>query len=865
MLYPNVAPDHVFAHVILSVLPTGIKGLAIAALIGISMSSLDSLLHTAGLTIVHDVVKPVCNIKRIKVDELYWVRWATILTSIVAMTIGLYSQDALKLLLTALSFQAPTILVPLLAGLFKVKISKWDFYIALLGTLTAFVATKLYLPAHYGSYAILIYVAANILTFGSVHLIRNKGLVVQENSQPQFVIQRAQRLSFLARFKELLPTPRRIVIYSQIQTKKYGAPYTMLGIFIVMVYTIPYFMWSCTPLHVQSIMLYLRFLGATLCALLIVKDKWPQSLLKYLPSFWHFTLLYCLPFTSTVMFLLTQGSVEWLINIALTIMFLIVLVDWLSFVILSALGVTLGFLFYQLAIGPINMQLDFSTGYLLVYQGIFATLIGLLFARRKQKSFDTLATQRERLTQDNQEAQGDLLASAGERVRVVSMLKRADLAQLENVAHLSKQLLEKSKEQGKDAFTALAQQLTDQLIPMALHLDKFSHRATGFLLLEGVNKIPLDTFLKALQQDLQERGYKPQIAVRTLQKALQCDVAKMKKALLNSFSFLRSVAREDAPLLLGIEDTKLGYPVESVSPDHIKKVAALRFTITSAATLPTLEKLYHSQVNEEKYTMPVETSDLPLLANERIVKAHYGYSSTISKDKNITLVYVIPVDVRDVRSNDMDTPQMQLGASWPQADDTYPGAQGQEQAFLQAVKEKSQADLPLVEKAIHLIKDYHGPVMRKSGEPFYLHPISVAQIVLDYNQDEATILGALLHDTVEDTPLTLEQVALLFNKEVRNIVSGVTHMESHQATTYKVLLSHPENIHRLLGAEDQRVLYVKLADRMHNMRTIQAKPYESQRRTAEETLLFFVPLAKYLGLTEAAEELKNRSFEVLGK
>jgi (p)ppGpp synthase/HD superfamily hydrolase len=78
-----------------------------------------------------------------------------------------------------------------------------------------------------------------------------------------------------------------------------------------------------------------------------------------------------------------------------------------------------------------------------------------------------------------------------------------------------------------------------------------------------------------------------------------------------------------------------------------------------------------------------------------------------------------------------------------------------------------------------------------------------------------------------------------------------------------VLLSHPENIHRLLGVEDKRVLYVKLADRMHNMRTIQAKPYESQRRTAEETLLFFVPLAEFLGLTEAAEELKNTSFEVI--
>jgi (p)ppGpp synthase/HD superfamily hydrolase len=170
-----------------------------------------------------------------------------------------------------------------------------------------------------------------------------------------------------------------------------------------------------------------------------------------------------------------------------------------------------------------------------------------------------------------------------------------------------------------------------------------------------------------------------------------------------------------------------------------------------------------------------------------------------------------------------------------------------------------------VGKAISLIKDYHVPVMRQTGEPFYLHPLAVAQIVLAYNQEEATLLGALLHDTVEDTPLTLEQVALLFTQEVRDIVQGVTHMESHKATNYKVLLSHPENIHRLLGAEDKRVLYVKLADRLHNMRTIQAKSYESQRRTSEETLLFYVPLAKYLNLSEAAEELKYLSFGVLGK
>jgi hypothetical protein len=111
-------------------------------------------------------------------------------------------------------------------------------------------------------------------------------------------------------------------------------------------------------------------------------------LLPYLPTYWHLTLLYCLPFTSTVMSLLTQGSVKWLINVALTIMFLIVLVDWLSFVILTALGIALGSLFYTLAIGPIQLQLDFSTGYLLVYTCLFFTLIALLFAGRREQHLE---------------------------------------------------------------------------------------------------------------------------------------------------------------------------------------------------------------------------------------------------------------------------------------------------------------------------------------------------------------------------------------------------------------------------------------------------------------------------------------------
>ncbi len=869
VLLPDENTDvPIVLRIIEHILPIGLKGLALAGLIAITMATFDSFLHAAGLTLIHDVIYPVCKRLGNTIDELKWVRYATVCIGIAVIVIGsMRANDLYNYVLLSYKFTGPLLAFPLFAGVLGLKPDQKAFYAASGVTIAVILLSEWLLPASQDRWVSVVGVVTNGIVFLGIHAIRNHGFAIVNRTHSKEYLWRPHRASIWTQLKQLLPTPQRIVQYSQRQVAHYGAPYALFGIFCCVNYLFPYFMWEHDAPASYNLMLYLRTLGVLACGLLLVRDKWTQSLLPYLPTFWHLTLLYCLPFTSTVMFLLTQGSVEWLINVALTIMFLIVLVDWMSFMILTILGIALGFLFYTLAIGPISLQLDFSTGYLLLYQGIFATLIGLLFARRKQLHFDTLATQQKQLAIDNQASKEELIEATEKEFRFVSLLKKAGIEQLGSVAHLSKKLLAISQQKGDiKEFEKLAQQLTDQLTPMALSMDKFIHRTTGFLLLDGVETLPLDNFLQALQQAFYKKGQRLKIEVRTQHKTLQCDIEKMKKVILNGFSFVQSVAgeREQGPVLLGIEDTRLGYAVDSVSPDHIKKIRALRFAITTAPTLPTLAALYTAQIGEESIMKPEAPTNMPLLANERIVKAHYGYSSTISEGNELTLVYVIPVNVREVRSKDMDMPHMKLGEEWLRADDTYPGAQEQEQTFLQAVKERSQAGLSLVEKAINLIKDYHGPVMRQSGEPFYLHPIAVAQIVLDYNTDEATVLGALLHDIVEDTPLTLEQIELLFNKEVSNIVSGVTHMESNKETLYQVLLSHPENIHRLLGAEDPRVLYVKLADRMHNLRTIQARSYESQHRTAEETLLFFVPLAKYLGLSEAAEELKHRSFGVLG-
>ena len=113
--------------------------------------------------------------------------------------------------------------------------------------------------------------------------------------------------------------------------------------------------------------------------------------------------------------------------------------------------------------------------------------------------------------------------------------------------------------------------------------------------------------------------------------------------------------------MIGLEDTQLGYPISAVEPDYTKKIAALRITTTTEQALPTLEKLYSAQMSEDTSPMPETTTDLPLVFNERILKAHYGYTNTISDEQSFTQVYVIPVNVREVRPQDMDLPEMELG------------------------------------------------------------------------------------------------------------------------------------------------------------------------------------------------------------
>src|SRR5205814_7237043 len=164
-------------------------------------------------------------------------------------------------------------------------------------------------------------------------------------------------------------------------------------------------------------------------------------------------------------------------------------------------------------------------------------------------------------------------------------------------------------------------------------------------------------------------------------------------------------------------------------------------------------------------------------------------------------------------------------------------------------------DLKDLQRAFAFAEQAHEGQVRKSGEPFVEHPLAVATILADLHLDTTTLTAALLHDTVEDTEVGLEQLEQEFGPEVARIVDGLTKLEKIEFRSREQ--EQAENVRKMMVAMagDIRVLLIKLADRLHNMRTLDALPDDRQKRTASETLDIFAPLAHRLGVDRIKWEL----------
>ena len=178
-------------------------------------------------------------------------------------------------------------------------------------------------------------------------------------------------------------------------------------------------------------------------------------------------------------------------------------------------------------------------------------------------------------------------------------------------------------------------------------------------------------------------------------------------------------------------------------------------------------------------------------------------------------------------------------------------------------KNKRWPDTKLIQRAYNYAVSHHGDQKRKSGEPYIVHPVNVAYTIAELGLDEQTICAALLHDVVEDTDATFEDIVAEFGQEIAEMVDGVTKLKKIQ---YASLEEHQvENYRKMFLAmgKDIRVIIIKLADRLHNMRTLEFLRPDRQIAISQETMQLYAPLANRLGLYSMKWELEDLGFQYL--
>lgn len=185
------------------------------------------------------------------------------------------------------------------------------------------------------------------------------------------------------------------------------------------------------------------------------------------------------------------------------------------------------------------------------------------------------------------------------------------------------------------------------------------------------------------------------------------------------------------------------------------------------------------------------------------------------------------------------------------------------QDLLNKLEEYNPDEVEIVKKAYEYADTLHKGQMRQSGEPYISHPLNVAYILTDMHADKDTVCAGLLHDTLEDTNITKEDIAHDFNQNIANLVDGVTKLSKMNFSTKQD--QNYANTRKIITGitEDVRIIIIKLADRLHNMRTLEFKSEFKQKENALETMEIFVPLAYYIGAYRIKSELEDLSLQYL--
>lgn len=364
---------------VMSNLPKGLIGLAMAGVLAVVMSTADSYLNVASISLVHDVIKPLSKKNMSDSFELKLARLMTIFLGIAAILASLRFQSLLDMLISFMNYSwVPLVVAPLYATIFGYSLSPRSFIVA--GVFA--ILSKFMWPLLFGIdsevWALMMSPFMSALALWLSHYFFQK-------AWPK----RKAFLGDISKKRLGISWPKiggvpSLMALSKQRVDSFGASYVLFGLFAVLNYMVPYFMWSSSEGNI-NLHLWMRFFAALLSFGLIMHEYWPPAAQRFLPLYWYASLGYCLPFFSTFMLLDNGGASFWLYNIVLALFLLAALVDWISFVVLLFIGSMSACLVFYYLRNDFFTFFGAENTYLLMYMYVFAVMIGIIFSRRNEK------------------------------------------------------------------------------------------------------------------------------------------------------------------------------------------------------------------------------------------------------------------------------------------------------------------------------------------------------------------------------------------------------------------------------------------------------------------------------------------------
>ncbi len=860
----GLASNQIVPYMVNTHLYTGLRGFLGIGVIALAMSTADSTINSTAVIIANDILPPL---KLQKEGSLKAAKYATLFLGGFAVLLALRVEGLLDIILLSACFYSPVVVVPMLLAIFGFQTSRRVVLMAIgagIATVTTCLVTFQSVNSFFPG------MLANLITMLSLHYllgetggwghnpIRNKDEeLVLRLVQPSWKVwlNQKQKFSLSTYLARTLPTED--YFYSLFGFYVFTATYASF-------YLLPYEITAQFPGLYRTIQYSVLLMFTTFLAFPIWPDVMKTK--RLLAWLWPSCAFYALFLVGGILVVLSGFATSQILIFMLNFVMAVLLLHWPIAISMAVSGIVLVSLVFTQYTHLTNTLGDLGTLQFRIAYGLLLSSSFLIALFQHKQAHDLLARRNKELSSERKITQQELVKALGHESRFFSEITTAGTNVLEAVKKkvnaFSQQIQASTQLEQSTPIRSTLEDAHQAIKDSMTYLQNVVYRVRGHLRLEEVRYIATERLLAraidVFRAQHTQQQLRPRISDIAGVQFVQCDPVRIQQLLVNAWLYAQQHGDPQKPVFLGIQKTTLGYPIPSVK-DYIKEVPALCMTVGRNRDLPPPKPLYMGATGSGNFQVPETVEDLTLLDNQHIVDAHYGSVELIHENGDVrTQVYVIPIHLREVRPSMMDLPQMDVEYTMPAEQAVHPA----ETALLKRLQAETPADMELAVKAIGYIKKYHGLSKRNTGEPFYLHPIAATDIIINYTEDQATIFATLLHDTVEDTPLTLSEIGVVFGPEVAAIVNKVTHLDGQ---FHRIKMNTQENVRQLLEEADVRVLQVKLADRLHNMRTIEGHAPDKQKKIAEETLHFFVPIAMHLGLKQIEEELQMLIAAVMKK